>query len=286
MIVTLSGAYRNAGDYLIRDCAHNLLRRFVDPEIVDVDRKAISRDHYALFNRATAVFLCGGPAYQKNIYPSVYPIDLNRITAPVIPFGLGWKARLSEDIETFRFSEAGLGFVKRIHTGVRYSSVRDDLTMQLLTRNGVQNVLMTGCPAWYDLDALTRDYEHKCEVRRAVFSAPAIVDKNCLAAIKLFSTTFSRSEKFISFHHGLLPATSVRGAARGLTYGALAAYARSLGLRTVNLQADLQGMRDLYDSADLHIGYRVHAHFYCLSRRRASILISEDTRALGQGNFA
>ena len=35
-----------------------------------------------------------------------------------------------------------------------------------------------------------------------------------------------------------------------------------------------------YDDADLHIGFRVHAHLYNLSKRNISVLISEDGRGL------
>ena len=37
----------------------------------------------------------------------------------------------------------------------------------------------------------------------------------------------------------------------------------------------------IYDDCDLHIGFRVHAHIYNLSRRNYSILVSEDIRGAG-----
>jgi hypothetical protein len=33
---------------------------------------------------------------------------------------------------------------------------------------------------------------------------------------------------------------------------------------------------------DFHIGYRVHSHIFSLSQRKASILIAEDSRGVGQ----
>jgi len=41
-------------------------------------------------------------------------------------------------------------------------------------------------------------------------------------------------------------------------------------------------MQRVYEDFDLHIGYRVHAHLYFLSRRIPSILLSEDVRGSGQ----
>ena len=37
----------------------------------------------------------------------------------------------------------------------------------------------------------------------------------------------------------------------------------------------------IYDDCDLHIGFRVHAHIYCLSMRKRSVLIEEDGRGAG-----
>lgn len=47
-----------------------------------------------------------------------------------------------------------------------------------------------------------------------------------------------------------------------------------------NIAYGCEGFRN-YDECDLHIGYRVHAHIYNLSRRKRSILIEEDVRGAG-----
>jgi hypothetical protein len=39
MLVTITGAYKNAGDHLIGLRAKRLLERFVDAEVINVDRK-------------------------------------------------------------------------------------------------------------------------------------------------------------------------------------------------------------------------------------------------------
>ena len=38
------------------------------------------------------------------------------------------------------------------------------------------------------------------------------------------------------------------------------------------------------NSADLHIGYRVHSHLYMLSQRKPTVLIAEDARGESQNS--
>ena len=114
MLVTLTGAFKNSGDYLIGHRARTLLASHTDHEIVDINRKAIDDASYEIFNKAKAVLLTGGPAYQAGIYPGVYDLDLDRIQVPVIPYGLGWKGKLGQDPKDFQFTEESKDFIKRI----------------------------------------------------------------------------------------------------------------------------------------------------------------------------
>ena len=60
-----------------------------------------------------------------------------------------------------------------------------------------------------------------------------------------------------------------------------AALAKTLGFRVLEASGDLSAI-DFYRDADLHVGYRVHAHLMFLSHRRPSILINQDGRGVGQ----
>lgn len=44
---------------------------------------------------------------------------------------------------------------------------------------------------------------------------------------------------------------------------------------------DISGSADgflIYDNCDLHVGFRVHAHIYNLSKRNKTLLLNEDFR--------
>jgi hypothetical protein len=279
MIVTVRGAYLNAGDHLIGRRAHALLARHVDDDIQTIDRKAITDESYELMNRARAVLLTGGPAYQRRMHPDIYPIDLDRVKVQVVPFGLGWKARVDADPATLDFTPESLEFIRRIHADpARESSARCYQTQSALAHKGVENVLMTGCPVWYNEDRLDEDYAFPKQIRRLVISMPAKPHGDTLAFARHLAKRFPDAERYLAFQAG------IRHPHRNVTarrYATIAA-ARAYGFRPVSWEGDADAMMSFLSSADLHVGYRVHAHLYSLSERITSVLFAEDSRAVGQ----
>ena len=282
MIVTICGAYRNAGDHLIGFRARELLRKYVDEDIQVVDRKSVSDETYALFNRARVVLLCGGPAWQREVYPKVYPIERERITSRLVPMGLGWKAPAGKAPETFKFQPEAQAFVDDVHAAIPYSSARDPVTVAMLNHAGVSNVAMTGCPAWYALERFEQRYAHTEEVKNLVLSMPAIMQPGVDELMDWLTLRFPKARRTAAFHHGILPNTTPAGRKTGMEFARFSAKAVSRGWRVTGLANSLRKMRKLYNESDFHIGYRVHAHLYCLSRRTPSILINEDIRGVGQ----
>ncbi len=282
MIVTLCGAYRNSGDHLIGDRARALLRKFVDDEIVVIDRKFIRSEHYDIFNNARAVLLTGGPAYQKAIYPSVFPIERERVRKPIIPYGLGWTSPLGTDPKGFRFSPGATDFIKGIHSNISASSCRDPITLDVLNSHGIDNVIMTGCPVWYDLSALDVEYEFSHDVRTLVLSMPASMQVGVFELMNWLTKRFPKAKRILSYHHGMIPAYNKVGFQRARAFARFSASALKRGWRLASLAGSLPKMESIYQRADLHIGYRVHAHLLCLSQRKPSILINEDMRGVGQ----
>lgn len=282
MLVTLTGAYRNAGDYLIGHRARALLAKHVDQEIVNVDRLGITDAHYETFNKAKAIILCGGPAYQANIFPKIYPLDLERIETKIVPMGLGHKGNLAEDPKDFKFPPVAEQFIRDIHKDIKLSSVRDLVTLDVIKGLGINNVSMTGCPAWYDLDHLGRDYVFKPEATKIVFSLPAKPQPDTFEIIAGISKMFPKAQKVLALHHGWRPSKSAKGQQMLKWHLKVAAFGLARGWSTANLADGLGKLQELYDSADFHLGYRVHAHIYSISQQSASLLINEDSRGVGQ----
>lgn len=283
MIVILTGAKKNVGDFLIGSRAKKLLREYVDDDIVELDRFERLDAKLDVINSSKALILCGGPAYAENIYPGIYPLvdDLSKITAPIIPFGLGWSGSPANKPDRFSFTHQSRKLLQDIHANIKYSSCRDKITEEILHQSGFKNVLMTGCPVWYDLQSIGKPFACSGEFARIVFTTPAspALLKQTYELMNILRQTFPDSEISCSFHRGILPDkhTSIR---YSLAYLTMSALAKKLGYKVVDTSFALEKI-DFYKQADLHVGYRVHAHLDFLSRRMPSILINEDGRGLG-----
>lgn len=283
MIVTLTGAFKNAGDYLIGFRARALLRNHVDADVVDINRKAIDEAAYRIMNQARAVLLTGGPAYQNAIYPGVYDLDLDRVKVPVLAYGLGWKGKLGQQPGEFEFQPQAADFVRRIHAdATRFSSARDHLTVEVLAKHGVHNVSMTGCPAWYDESKLATDFQFQANPRRVVFSMPAVPQASVPALLKKLARSFPKAEKVLAFNAGFSSTRSKDAAAITRWNHRMRALGRWHGFKSASLESDFVGFEKLMSGAGFHMGFRVHSHIFSLSQRIGSILVAEDSRGVGQ----
>lgn len=283
MIVILTGAKKNVGDFLIGDRAKKLLREFVDADIVELDRFQNLENHLEIINKSKALILCGGPAYAKDIYKGIYPLvdDLEKIKVPIIPFGLGWSGQPFGNPEAFKFQEDSLTFLKKVHQTILFSSCRDVLTQNILSRTGFKNVIMTGCPVWYDLEFIGKPFLKASSIKKIVFTTAAS-SKFIFQTLKLLKEIrkrFPMAQIYFSYHRGILPSFST-GLKRGFAYSLLALMAKAYNVKVLDVSDDLSKI-DFYKDCDLHIGYRVHAHLYFLSKRIPSMLINEDGRGLG-----
>ena len=281
--MTLTGAFKNAGDYLIGNRARALLRNHVDAEVVDINRREVTESHYELFNSARAILLTGGPAYQENIYPNVYDLALSRIKVPVVPFGLGWKGKLGQEPEDFRFADAAGDFVREIHADkTRFSSARDHLTLRMLDANDVENVAMTGCPAWYDEDKLGIDYLFNANPKVVVFTMPAVPQTQVPAILAKLAKTFPKAKRYLSFQAGYASTHSKKAAEYSRWNRQMAVRGLFHGFKPIEFAGNFPKFESFMQTVDFHIGYRVHSHIFTLSQRKGSILIAEDSRGVGQ----
>lgn len=279
MLVTLTGAIKNVGDYLIGARGRALLKAHVDADIVDLNRFKLSRDDIEVMNKARAVILCGGPAYKSDIFPRVYPELLEELKVPVIPMGLGWSGRPFGEPDKFNFTDTSERILTEFHKRIEVSSCRDHMTHSILNRYGFSN-LMTGCPAWYDLETIEQDFSYNPDIKRLVFTTPAHAGRENLRIMKLVADRFPKAEKICSFHRGILP-DQYTPLHKSWRYTATAAYAMALGYKVVDTSYGLEKI-DFYKDCDMHIGYRVHAHIFFLARRKPTFLINEDGRGQGQ----
>jgi hypothetical protein len=280
MIVILTGAIKNTGDFLIADRSQKLISRHLEEDILEVNRFNDLKGYLEIINESKALFLCGGPAYSPDIFDGVYQISpiYDRIKVPIIPFGLGWYGKPFPEYQKFEFNAKSLDLLKKIHQKIPFSSCRDMITHSILNDKGIGNVIMTGCPAWYDLNYLSAESNISREIRKVVITTPANQKylRSTLKLTRAINKKFSDAEIYLSFHRGILPGLHTPPR-RGLSYSLEALYGLILGMNIKDTSGDLSKI-DFYNECDIHIGYRVHAHLHFLSQRRPSILLNEDGR--------
>ena len=76
--IVLSGAKKNAGDFLITESCKKLISRYrPEYQLVQIRRDTPLDDKIELINGSGAIILLGGPGFTPNMYPKIYPLAKN-----------------------------------------------------------------------------------------------------------------------------------------------------------------------------------------------------------------
>lgn len=285
MYIVLTGAKKNLGDFLITERCEALLAEF-RPDVTLVRRPSWEPLDLELAAQAKAILILGGPGYQPSLYPKVYPLspDLDAIPCPIIPMGLGWKGAIGDGIavQTYEFSAASLAALRWMQERTPLLGCRDWLSQRVLHHNGIHKTSMTGCPVWFDL--ASRDVPMKLPGRIDSFvytppQQPRFAEQALEVAAGL-ARRWPDAHKIAAFHRGIGVADSWTDRHEADATQALSDRLGAMGFEPRDVAGSLDKIA-FYDECDFHIGYRVHAHIYFLSKRRPSLLLHEDGRGSG-----
>ena len=172
----LTGSKNNAGDFLIKHRARKLFERIrSDRNVIDMNAwEELNAEKLEIINASEALVLMGGPALQHHMYPGIYklPENLEAIKVPMIMMGIGWKSVNGDWPDTYDYplSNSTIKLLDRIKADGFLSSVRDFHTLSSLEFKGYDNVLMTGCPAYYDLDSIGSSFVCPEKIQKVAFS--------------------------------------------------------------------------------------------------------------------
>ncbi len=292
--VVLTGGKNNAGDFLIKYRAKQLFSALKEErEIIDMNAwEAFDTQKLKTVNDSKALILLGGPSLQKNMRPDIYKMtdNLDDITVPIISMGIGWKSMNGEwrDTYTYPLREESISLLERIEQSGYLSSVRDYHTLNSIRFKGFDHFIMTGCPAYYDLERLGESYQER-RIQKVAFSLGVsfISSRSMLQqmqeAILRCKTYFDKQAFTVVFHHSLdeerFMATHGASQKHNEKHRAFASWLEAEGIDYKDVSGSAENLMDFYADIDLHIGYRVHAHIFMNSINRLSILIGEDGRA-------
>lgn len=272
-IAQLSGAYVNAGDFLIQDRATYLLRSvYPNAEIRLFLRTNIERD-FDEIEQCDVIVFTGGPLIMTDIDKSIPVKKSMQFTKPIMMLGCGWygdEGNKSNNF-TYYFTEGTLAFYRKVTQEGYGIGCRDIYTYRALLAYGLNNVHMTGCPAWYNPNLIYPEpvIEDK-EIKSICISDPARPSnqKQCMSIIAYLHLRYPHANITFVFHRDI---DEMFKALLQETYP---------HARIVSISGSTEGF-SVYDKCDLHVGYRVHAHIYNLSLCKKTILIEEDGRGAG-----
>lgn len=287
-ICLLSGAVKNAGDYLITDrCSRILQSVYPDADLFVVNRNEnLKSEQLIQMNNADCIIIGGGPCYQKDFYPNTMPLvsDINLIQPKLFMMGCGWfgATNKASEVWKYQFGQSTKALLKRVAADSTVFGCRDYYAVRVLKANGFDNSLMTGCPAWYDIDKLKLRLSKDIIIRSIAVSDPADVKRYGSQSMKIcrfLKKRYPNAEMHYFFHRGVKAdrytnretADIIEKLISGLTH---------MGFIIHDISYGSDGF-SLYDSCDMHVGHRVHAHIYNLSQRKLSVLIEEDSRGAG-----
>lgn len=282
----------NAGDWLITDRLVSLVRNIakeLDPTSRVEFGNALKRNPVDYYNSFDSIVIGGGPIADNSLLGSDsfdVMAKLNQITTPVSLIGVGWYGATTTSKDVFAYIVAPdlKDKLRAIIQSGGVIGVRDVITQYVLSNNGIDSVV-TGCPVWYpkDLGVSGLSKNINLNPKKIVFSNAGItknpsvheaVVRQTQLLVSLLQRFFPNAELLFTFNGGI-----------DTKYSAPCNRAIVDFLEEKNvLYYDISGSSTgfgLYDDADLHVGYRLHSHLYCLSKGIPSLLIEEDARGGG-----
>lgn len=283
-IAIMSGAYVNSGDFLIEQRSKELIESITGSDVDILKRNVSYDDKHDLLNDYEMIVFAGGPIFQPNVYPKRIPFvsDFQKVKVPVRILGGGWKGyNVTAKVlyKEYVFTEDMISFISAI--AKQYPlGCRDWYTMRILQNSKVDNLIMTGCPAWYDINTVNKldlkkkykDITIKDKVTIGI-SDPALACNKVYfyGLIESMLRRYPCADIKLFFH-------------RGISKGDLLKVNGLCRIYPQITYVDMSGSSECfeqYNQCFLHIGFRVHAHIYNLSQGNVSVLINEDARGIG-----
>lgn len=289
-IIVIGRPYSNGGDYLIYDRIVKAMKAEYPDALISLNLDNDGQYDIEELNQYDAIVTGGGGAQfsEQYIRTSFIYQHFDELTVPVHYMGTGlYGADGSEHtVYEYCYSEEMIAyFNKVIERGGQLAS-RDWIVDTIFRNNGINGVIMAGCPAWYDLEMLkdtNRKFVFPQDVKSIAVSNHGLTKnaeeheaklRQIEALINFLQESYRGAKILLTFNDGYITKYSQNYNLK------LQEWAQEHGVECVDLSNNAAKFQAL-DEIDFHVGFRVHTHIYCLSRKIPSILIEEDIRGYG-----
>lgn len=254
----------NLGDEIIMDAVAGEIRRLFPRAFIYrlPTHERIGLRSYRIVNQSVNCFVGG-----SNILTTQVPFDFQWKLRPfdllyvsnLILVGVGWRSY------SLRPSRLDGAVHRRLLNRQWLHSVRDQLTVEMMNQMGIKNVINTGCVTMW---GLTREFV-------------STIPRTSARAAVVTLNAFDRNESDVTFAEtvsGLYETVYVWP--QSIEDVAYASYL--FGDRAVMLAPTLADFDDLLESDQKidYVGYRLHGGIRALQRRRRTLVVSVDNRAV------
>lgn len=294
-ILLIGRPYSNGGDFLIYDRMVKLLEAAYPDAEITLNLKNDDQLDIAELNRYDAIVTGGGGAQYAEQYvkTSFLYKHFDEVTVPIHYMGTGLYGADGEDITLYEYpySDEIIDYFNKVIDKGGQLATRDWVVDTIFRNSGIKGAVMAGCPAWYNLELLEKeddDVIFKCSFESKEMKTIAISNHGLTKNTQDHEKKLEQIESLIVFLKRRFPVAKVL-----LTFNdgyitkysknynlALQEWAEKHDVTCVDLSSDAKKFEAL-NTIDLHIGFRVHTHIYCVSKMIPSILIEEDIRGYG-----
>lgn len=294
-ILVVGRPFSNGGDFLIYERAIAALKAAYPDAQFTVNLKNDAQFIIDEINEYDAIVTGGGGAQFAEPYvkTSFFYQHFDEITTPIHYMGTGLYGADGEDATLYEYpySDEMIRYFNQVVERGGQLAARDWVVDAILRNSGVKGVIMAGCPAWYDPEMLAKpetDAVFKTSFADREIRKIAVSNHGLTKNAQDHGKKLSQIEELILFLKENYPAAEIM-----LTFNdgyitkyskdynlTLQKWAEEQGVKCVELSSDAAKFKAL-DGIDLHVGFRVHTHIYCISRMIPSLLIEEDIRGFG-----
>lgn len=270
---------KNIGDQLITDSVKSSILHIANSKNVDVNIRTVFRaDEWENIENIICdadfiLFACLAIRYDMTI--KEYPY-IKKILEKDIPFGVisaGTSIRVHYKFENILedFSKETVKILKTVGEKAKFFSTRGVLTQFICDEIGIDNSFFAGDIAFFSEGMSKTSFDRVKAINNIVVSSPhnpSIYNESLSTLISNLKSMFPDANITLAQH------------------GENKFFKDFCKLKHINLveiyKDKFKGL-EIYDNADLHVGYRVHAHVSTLKRKKPSYLLEQDGRGADYG---
>lgn len=265
---------KNVGDQLITTCLKSLVLDKVSVAEFSVIWRAESWDNVksAVLAADHVFFACLAlrPYMHKKEYPYLKELVGSGIPFSVIAAGTGLQVEENIDIYS-TFSPESIALLKDVNDKAVVFTTRGAISQDFCLKIGLDKAVFSGDVAFYDKRFDDLRFEKGFECKKIVVSDP----HRPLCYLEPMKV-------LICGLRDLFPGAEIIVAQHGVNR-TVDDYCAKNSIKTEKIYEDRFSGLKIYDEADIHVGFRIHAHVSALKRRKYSYLLEQDGRGCDYG---